>query len=133
MVTIEKQVKYWQNSAERNWATAQDLFKTKHYDACLFFCHLTLEKILKAIVTRVIQESVPYTHDLEKLARLANLKLTIRQLQDLKTITTFNITARYDEIKLAFYKRCTFAFTQKYLKISEKLYLWFKKEFQNKQ
>lgn len=47
MNNINKQITYWKKSAERDWQTALDLFKTKHYDACLFFCHLALEKFLK--------------------------------------------------------------------------------------
>lgn len=107
MAQSEQHIQYWLESAERSWSTAQDLLKTEHYDACLFFCHLSLEKLLKALAVKVIQEPAPYIHDLAKLAQIARLELTEKQLQQLRTITTFNISARYDEVKLAFYKQCT--------------------------
>ncbi|MGH7601969.1 MAG: HEPN domain-containing protein, partial [bacterium] len=41
-------VRSWLESAEKDWDVARNLFKLKHYAYCLFFCHLTLEKLLKA-------------------------------------------------------------------------------------
>lgn len=49
---IEKQIEYWRQAGLRGFKTAQDLYKTKHYDACLFFCHLALEKLLKGLVVQ---------------------------------------------------------------------------------
>ena len=132
MAQVDQHIQYWLESAERSWSTTQDLLKTRHNDACLFFCHLTLEKLLKALVVKVTQEPAPYIHDLAKLAQIARLQLTEEQLQQLRTITTFNISARYDEVRLAFYKQCTPRYTKEYFEISEQLYVWFKEEFQKK-
>ncbi len=132
MSKLEAQAEYWKLSAERNWRTAMDLFKTKHYDACLFFCHLTLEKSLKALVIRTTNQSAPYIHNLERLANLAKLSLSTEQILQLRVITTFNIAGRYDEEKLAFYKKCSQGFTNKHLQIAKKLYLWLKGEYLKK-
>jgi HEPN domain-containing protein len=125
---IQAQIKYWKESAKRSWETAQDLFKLNRRDACLFFCHLSLEKILKSLIVKHAQKTPPYIHDLAKLANLAGLKLTQGKIQELRTITIFNIAARYDEIKFQFYKKCTPIFTKKYLKITKNLYNEFKKK-----
>ena len=45
---------------------------------------------------------------------------------------TVNVAGRYDEIKLAFYKKCTPVFTKKYFDISKNLFLCFEKEYQKK-
>lgn len=124
---LEAQVQHWKESAKRNWETAQNLFKLNHRDACLFFCHLALEKILKAAVLRKTKKVPPYIHDLAKLAVLAHLKVSPEEIQHLRTITTFNIAARYDEIKFQFYKKCTPTFTKQYLQITKKLYHVFQK------
>ena len=129
---LKKQINYWLKLAEEDWRAAQGLFKLKHYSACLFFCHLALEKILKALVVQRTQQPAPYLHDLERLALLAKISLTKNQRKYLKTITKFNIAARYDNIKLAFHKRCTPSYTRKYFKITKNLYQWLKKEFQKK-
>lgn len=127
-MTHAEQYQYWKASAKHSWETAKALFKLGHRDACLFFCHLTLEKILKAAVFKHTQKTPPYVHDLAKLATLAKLKLTQGEIQQLRTITTFNIAARYDEIKFQFYKKCTPAFTKEYFEITKALYNGFKKK-----
>lgn len=125
----KKQINYWIISAKRNWLTALDLFRTTHYDACLFFCHLTLEKVLKAFFVKKTKKSAPYVHNLEQLAQVAGLDLTDNQILSLRTITTFNIAGRYDEEKFAFYKKCTKDFTSRHLRMAKELYLWLRKEF----
>ena len=76
---ITLHIQYWKTSAGRDWKTACDLYKTKHYDACLFFCHLTIEKLLKSFVVETIKKAAPYTHDLILLARLAGHTLPAAQ------------------------------------------------------
>ncbi|MFC1613218.1 HEPN domain-containing protein [Patescibacteria group bacterium] len=71
MDNLKEQINYWKKSAERNWDTTLSLYKTKHYDSCLFFCHLTLEKLLKGLVVRQTNKTAPFIHDLEKLANTA--------------------------------------------------------------
>lgn len=127
MENIKKQIAYWTISAEKNFKTAQDIFKIKHYDSCLFFCHLTLEKILKAIIVHKTKQSAPYLHDLERLIFLAGIDIDEKQRQILRTISTFNIAVRYDDYKLSFYKQCTKSYGEKYLLITKELYLWLKK------
>lgn len=132
MRKVDEHVEYWKKSAERNWRTTLGLFKMKHYDACLFFCHLTLEKMLKGLLVQKTQGTAPYTHDLERLAVLAGLKLPKRQVADLKTISKFNIAGRYDSLKYNFYKIATKAYAEKYLKSSKNLILCLKKRYPKK-
>lgn len=132
MKNTAKQIAYWKESAGRNWKTAQGLLKLKHYDACLFFCHLTLEKMLKGLVVKETNKSAPYIHDLENLALIAKLLLSKEQKENLKTITRFNIGVRYDDDKFAFYKLCTKEYAERYFNISKELYLWLKKKYQKK-
>ena len=129
---MNTQIEYWKKSAERTWKAAFSLFKNKHYDSCLFFCHLTLEKILKGLVVKQTKTAVPYIHDLAELARIAQLEFSDDQIQNFRIITSFNISCRYDNIKLSFYKKCNKNYTEKYLNISKKLYLWLKKQYQKK-
>lgn len=132
MNDINKQIDYWKISAEHDWKIALDLFKTKHYDACLFFCHLTLEKLLKGLFVKFNNDSAPYIHDLAKLGNLAGLNLTDEQITNLRIISQFNIAGRYDNFKQEFYKQCTKDYTEKYLSITNHFYLWLKEKFQKK-
>lgn len=132
MNNFKQQIDYWKQSAERNLKVSVDLYERKHRDACLFFCHLSLEKLLKGLIVQHTDKPAPYLHDLTKLAFIAGLELTEQEIEDLRTITTFNIAARYDEIKFAFHKKCTPSFTKHYLDISKKLFLCLKKKYPKK-
>ena len=130
MVNTKEQIEYWKTSAGRNWKTALGLFELKRYDSCLFFCHLTIEKMLKGLVVRQTKKLAPYIHHLEKLAELAELKIADEQRINLRIITRFNVSGRYDDVKHNFYKIVDKPYAEKYLKISKELILWLKKQYQ---
>jgi HEPN domain-containing protein len=109
-------IQYWLESAEDDWKVSNHLFEKGDYPYSLFFEHLTIEKILKAIYVDKLNESPPYTHRLVYLAEKLSLNLTAEQLELLETITDFNMEARYPDEKFSFKKRCTKDFTEKYLK-----------------
>lgn len=131
-IDIKKVVEYWKREAAQSFETSQYLYRGKRYSDCLFFCHLTLEKILKGLLVEKTKKHAPYIHELDSLAEVTKLDLSDEQLQNLKIITTFNIQARYDNIKFSFHKRCTSDYTKKYLEITHQLYLWLKKQFPKK-
>lgn len=132
MNSLEKQIAFWKESANNDWKTAQVLFGSKRYSHCLFFCHLTLEKSLKGLIVEKTEKAAPYIHDLEKLALLAGLEFSKDQFKELRIITRFNISARYENIKFDFYKNCTSDYAKKYLDVSDKLFLWLKKQYRKK-
>jgi len=108
---------------------AKSLLKSGKCDACMFFCHLALEKSLKGLLTHKTRRTPPFSHDLTGLALSAGIRINKEQTRELKTITGFNIAARYDNVKKDFYKMCTreyakkyFDLTKKWLKLVEKNY-----------
>jgi HEPN domain-containing protein len=74
-----------------------------------------IEKLLKALYTQKFSDHPPYTHDLYRLSEQCRLALTEDQKDDLDTISTFNIQARYDDYKMEFYNKCTKNFTKKWI------------------
>lgn len=132
MTQLEKTLAYFQESSEKDWKMAQKLFRSKDYGYALFFCHLTLEKLLKAIVVAKTDKAAPYIHNLVQLARLADIKFDANTKNILKEITTFNIAGRYDDEKQAFYKKCTKPFAQKFFNVSGKIFSWLKKDYLKK-
>jgi len=62
-------------------------------------------------------------HKLLKLANKAGLELTSDQMEELGIITSFNISARYDDYKLRFHKQCTPKYTAIWV---SKLKIWYK-------
>ncbi len=132
MSNFEKIIAYYKESAEKDWGVANQLFGLKHYSYALFFCHLTLEKSLKAIIVKKTDEAAPFSHDLVKLAEFAEIPVDKETVLSLDEITKFNISARYDDEKLAFYKKATKEFAEEYFKITEKIYLWLKDNYLTK-
>jgi HEPN domain-containing protein len=129
---LQEQVSYWKDTSLRDFETAKSLFKLKRYDACLFFCHLALEKILKGLVVIKTEEPAPYIHDLAHLAAVSKLPATEEQMKNLRSISTFNIAGRYDNVKQEFYKKCTKEYTEKHLEMSKTIYVWLEKQFPKK-
>jgi HEPN domain-containing protein len=125
---INDMIKYWVRSAEENLKTAKSLFKTKRYSHCLFFCHLFIEKILKALATKNIGKPAPYGHNLLKFAEMSGIKFSKTQLDLFDEINTFNIEARYNDYKFQFYKKATKKYSQEYFEKAEKFYLWLKNQ-----
>lgn len=115
-VNQEEAVKYWIVSAKEDWEVAQDLFKSGKFNHALFFLQLTLEKLIKAIHISRKDEHPLYVHNLVLLAQKADIKFTDDELADLKEISSFNVTARYDSYKRDFYNKATHEFATKWMK-----------------
>lgn len=126
-MTEQDLIEFWRKSAEDDLKVAEDNLKLGHYHWALFFFQLVLEKILKSLVVKRKSRNPLPTHDLAKLASEAGMDLTVEQKQDLKEITSYNIEARYDDIKLSFYKKATKEYAEKWAKKCMEYYLWLKK------
>jgi len=122
-------VKNWSNASKQDLETAEILFENKKYHHTLFFCHLSIEKYLKAIIIKTTKKAPPLIHDLVRLAEKTDIKLTDKIKNELADISAFNIQARYDDHKLNFYKKANKRFTAKYLKTTKEILLWLKGYF----
>ena len=120
----EKLIEYWTKSSKMDFEAALDLFNTKKYPHCLFFAHLSIEKLLKALYVKTNEEHSPITHNLMMLAKGSGIPLSNLQIEQLVEINTFNIEARYPDEKFKFYKKCTLEFTEKYIKIIKEILAW---------
>jgi HEPN domain-containing protein len=125
---IEKLFNHWISSADKDFQTMIHLFESKDYHWALFIGHIVLEKLIKASIVKKTNDHSPFSHDLSKLASLSGLPFTEEQLDWLDTVTTFNMNARYDSYKQAFYLKCTHGFTNLWLDRIKELRLWIKEK-----
>lgn len=123
---IQRVKKYWLEEAEDDLRVMHHLFEAGDYSYALFFGHLAVEKILKAVYVVRKGEHAPYSHDLEKLAKQSAIPLTVDQKKILIQITDFNIEARYPDEKKSFRKKCTEDFTRGMLNKIEEVFQWLK-------
>ncbi len=102
------------------------LVKSKDYAWALFLGHLVIEKLLKALIVKDTNEHPPFTHNLTSLAK--DLELSLEQISWLAEMTTFNLNARYDDVKTEFYKKSTKQFATDWIEKIKILRKWIKKE-----
>lgn len=115
---------YWRRLSDNDWIVAGHLMEKGDYPYALFFGHLTLEKMLKALFVAVNDETPPMTHRLVYLAAKCGLDLTDAQAELLEIVTDFNLEARYPDEHLSFHNRCTKPFATDYMRRIEEIRQW---------
>lgn len=121
-MSTEDILKYWMDGAVDSLDTAKKLFEDKKYNHSLFFLHLALEKLIKGIYFKFKKDPPPYIHDLVRLGEYAEINLSDEEKENLREISTFNIAGRYDDYKLAFYKKANPEYSQKWFEIGENIF-----------
>lgn len=87
----------WIALADYDLETARYMLKTGRNLYVIFLCHLTLEKMLKALATETTQ-LVPFkTHDLILLVKKGGLELPQEYLEFIGKINSASIPTRYPE------------------------------------
>lgn len=94
-IDVAKQVAYWRSSAEEDWEVGCDLVSRGKSRHGLFFIHLALEKILKALVCKTTNDFAPKIHLLPRLAELSGLTFTPEQSDFLVILNRFCLAGRY--------------------------------------
>ena len=119
---------YWIESSDRDYESMKKNYETKQYTWALFIGHLTIEKLLKALYAKVNKNNPypPKIHNLVILAERCNIKLDDKKTTILMTCNSFNISARYEDYKNEFYKRCTEEYTSEQIKNIEEVRVWLK-------
>ena len=122
-----KLIAHWLEQARYDMDTAKTLFRGGKYPYCLYFCHLSIEKMLKYHIVKKSGEHAPKTHNLIFLADSTGLTFSEKHKELLRELNEFNIEARYPEWKSDFYKRATGEFTEQYMAQTEELFVWLEK------
>lgn len=92
---------YWIDTAQYDIDTAKAMLETKRYLYVGFMCHQTIEKALKAIISKDEAATPPKIHHLPKLATIAAIfDLMAEEQQDfLHELNPLNIESRYPSYK----------------------------------
>lgn len=123
-MTAEDWISNWEKSAEDDFVTVNTLFKYKRYHHCLFFFHLAIEKLLKGLIIKNIDDAAPPIHNLNKLAEIGKITVSPEYDKYLKEITTWNVKARYTFIKDLLYKKATKEYATQWFKKAKEVYQW---------
>ena len=123
---IERHVNHWIQSSERDFNTMKNLFQSKDYSWSLFLGHLVIEKLLKALYIKTTHQHPIPIHDLTRIVARSGIECSEETLNLLDTITTFNINARYEDVKQSFYLLCTKEFALIWINNISELRQWIK-------
>ncbi len=127
-MNVDEVVQYWVGLATADWPVVNHLFASGDYHYALFFGHLYLEKLLKALVVKVTQLHAPRTHNLLFLAKHAGLTVSEDRRGVLMRITGYNIETRYPEELLDVQKRYTREYSEGEIKVIREVGQWLKSE-----
>jgi len=97
MINVKKQILYWETGADEEMLNAKIMIENNRFLAGLFFCHLCLEKILKALVVKITEEHPARTHILSSLADTTQINFDEKQEQFIAEIQVFQLEGRYPE------------------------------------
>lgn len=122
----DQTVRYWLITANDDLKSIRNSFRAHDYVKALFWGHLYLEKLVKAVIVKKTGKHAPYGHDLPTLAEKAKFELTEEQIELLKRVSDYNIKARYPDYEFALKKRATHQFTEIEIKEIERFGRWLK-------
>ena len=125
MFKIIEQINYWKLTAEDNLETAEILISNNKYIEGLFFCHLCIEKILKALVVKEIGNVPPKSHNLIYLHEMAKVSISEEQRSFMAVLMKYQLEGRYPE----YYEPIpSFDIVKRYLNLTKELLLCLKKK-----
>jgi HEPN domain-containing protein len=129
---INKIVEYWTKSAQDDLPVTAHLLASKDYHYALFFGHLYLEKLMKALVAQVREEHAPRSHNLIYLAECADLSLSGFQREILARVNKYNLETRYPTDRETLRDLYTMEFAKAELEIIKEMGEWLNLQLQRK-
>jgi HEPN domain-containing protein len=129
---MSDKVEYWLDLCDDDLITAKALLEKKRLLHMGFFCHMIVEKSLKAAVASRTGTTPPKIHDLARLANLGGLWETLsNEKKDLmKTLIPLQIETRYPEHKEKVAATLTIDFCKQILSETEEFLCWIKQQLE---
>ena len=125
---MNDKVTYWIEMSDYDFDTAKAMLETKRYLYVAFMCHQTVEKILKAYWSNVLEEPPLKIHSLSRLAEKSGLDkdMSEEQTDFLDELEPLNIEARYPSYKERLMKSLTSDRCKELIEQTDKLRTWIK-------
>ncbi len=94
---VQEQIAYWTTGSQEDFDAAGSLLEKGHLRHSLFFAHLAIEKVLKALVVRRTEKEPPKIHNLVRLAGLAGIETSLEQQRFLRRFDLYQLEGRYPD------------------------------------
>ncbi len=129
---MKEETKNWLEMVDYDLMTAKQMFRTGRYVYVIFMCHLSIEKILKAIVCEEINKVPPKTHDLIYLISLGKVELSDDLLDFVGIVNNAGVVTRYPEDLSKLISSYPKEVTNQYLNKAVEVIKWIKQDLRLK-
>lgn len=123
----------WSRQAEYDMETAIAMLDSGRYIYCVFMCHLSIEKSLKALYVKKLGKNPSKTHSLVYLAQSIQLDLPEQTKEFLEILDDVSVPTRYPEELEKLIKEYSKDRTKNILDNSRKALRWLKQELEKQQ
>ena len=124
-MTKKEHIEYWLNSAKEDMETMNYLYTGKRYVHALFFGHLYMEKICKALWVKNNRDNhPPKIHNLLRLLSGIEIGLEQNDLLFLDELEVYQLEGRYPDYANALIKQTTKKITEDYFKKIKSISKW---------
>lgn len=125
MKTKEEHIRFWLIQADDDWTAVETLFKGRKYLQSLFFAHLVIEKICKALWIKHNEGNVPpRTHNLIHLLSTTPVALSVEDSEFMLNLNRFQLEGRYPDYLTRMHNICNETFTTELIDKTNLLRLW---------
>jgi len=97
MINVKTQIDYWISSAEEDLDTAKLLIDNNKIVSGLFFCHLVIEKAVKAHLVKSTDQIPPKSHNLIFLSEKTDLSFKENDEIFFGVLMKYQLQGRYPD------------------------------------
>jgi len=131
MKTKQEHIDFWIEQADDDWSAVDTLFLGKKFLQSLFFAHLVIEKICKAIWIKHNGGNVPpRIHNLNYLLSATPITLTDDRSEFMLSLNRFQLEGRYPDYLTKMHDICNEQFTVSILDSTNELRQWLLEKLQ---
>jgi len=107
-MTKEQYIDYWIDTANNDWLTVEAMFSADRYLHCLFWAHLVLEKLAKAIWVKNHEDNIPpKVHNIVWLLEESQVEIDSEDKIFLEVFNRFQLSTRYPDYLRRIDRLCT--------------------------
>jgi HEPN domain-containing protein len=116
MMSKADHISYWVDTADKNWRALHNMVQAGDNVEALFWAHLVIEKLSKALWVKDNEENMPpRSHNLDYLLARTSFSPTPEQTSVLAELNRFQLEGRYPDYVQTIYKITTNDFTRAFL------------------
>ena len=130
-MTKVEHITYWTKQVDEDFDCANVLYQANHFAQSLFWAHLALEKLSKALwIKKNEGNTPPFVHNLLRFITQTNENFSEEQLQFLNEMNAFQIKGRYPDYAERLEKTVTKEICEEYLTETKKMIICLQEKLQ---